>query len=276
MLTEVLKINQLMKSFGQKVVLDQLNFSLHQKEIVAFLGPNGAGKSTTIKTIMGLSKPDAGSVSVMGLAPQDFKVKNKIGYTSQELAFPPFLKVREILQFVRAHFAEPVAVDEILERFDLAGLQKNFAGGLSGGQKRRLGLACALIGRPELLILDEPTTGLDIFARKNLWQEIEKFKAGGGSVLLSTHDLNEVEMVADRVLLIEDGNIFIDGTVDEIKKKIEYQKITYLYQEKKCTEMTQNADAFIKKLVVEKPEFTNLEIHPITLEEAFMKVRSKT
>ena len=275
-MTEVLKIKQLMKSFGQKVVLNQLSFSLNKKEIVAFLGPNGAGKSTTIKSIMGLSQPDSGSVSVMGLTPQDLKVKNKIGYTSQELAFPPLLKVREILQFVRSHFEDSISVDEIMDRFDLAGLEKNFAGGLSGGQKRRLGLACALIGKPELLILDEPTTGLDIFARKNLWQEIEKFKAGGGSVLLSTHDLNEVEMVADRVLLIEDGNIFIDGTVSEIKKKIEYQKITFLYQEKKWTEMTQNSDAFIKKLAVEKPEFTSLEIHPITLEEAFMKVRSKS
>ncbi len=248
---------------------------MHQKEIVAFLGPNGAGKSTTLKTIMGLSQPDSGNITVLGLPPENIKIKNKIGYTSQELSFPPFLKVREILKFVQAHFTDSISLVEILERFDLTNLQRNLAGGLSGGQKRRLGLACALIGKPELLILDEPTTGLDIFSKKTLWEEIKKFQSGGGSVLLSTHDLNEVEMIADRVLLIEDGQILVDGTAAEIKKKIEYQKITYQHHGVKCIEMTQNSDAYIKKLVIQKPEFTNLEIHPITLEEAFIKMRSK-
>ncbi len=248
---------------------------MYSKEIVAFLGPNGAGKSTTLKTIMGLSLPDAGHISVLGSAPQSISVKNQIGYTSQELSFPPFLKVQEILRFVQAHFTDSVSLKEILERFDLTFLRRKSAGGLSGGQKRRLGLACALIGKPNLLILDEPTTGLDIFSRKNLWEEIKNFQSGGGSVLLSTHDLNEVEMIADRVLLIEDGKILVDGTVSEIKSKIEYQKITYRHFGTKWTEMTQNSDTYIKNLVKEKPEFTHLEIHPITLEEAYVKMRAK-
>ncbi len=271
----VLEVSNLTKNYGKKLVLKGINFSLKAQEIVAFLGPNGAGKSTTLKMIMGLRKPAQGAVSILGFSPDKFEVKNKIGYTSQELDFPAFLQVKEILKFVHAHYAEPVSIQEILQRFSLTELQHESAGGLSGGEKRRLGLACALLGRPKLLILDEPSTGLDIESRNSLWKEITKFREDGGTILLSTHDLNEVEVIADRVLLIDEGQILIDGTIAEIKKRIEFQKISFECDGKHFAEMVQDADAYVRQLVTSKPNFSKLEIHPITLEEAFLKIRSR-
>ena len=274
-MTPVLEIKNLKKSYKDKVVLNGLNFSLYPQEIVAFLGPNGAGKSTTLKMIMGLREPDEGQVRLLGSFPKKQSIKNKIGYTSQDLSFPAFLQVQEVLRFVQAHYSDPVLLSEILQRFELTSLQKEAAGSLSGGEKRRLGLACALIGKPSVLILDEPTTGLDIESRHTLWKEIRKFKDGGGTVLLSTHDLNEVSTIATRILLIDRGQIIVDGTVEKIKKVIEFQKISYKLLGEEKTELVQNSDDFIRKLVLETPHFSDLHIHPVTLEEAFLKIRGQ-
>lgn len=271
----ILVIKNLKKSYKNKIVLNGIHFSLHPQEIVAFLGPNGAGKSTTLKMIMGLRQPDEGEVLLFNSSPNQQSIKNKIGYTSQDLSFPAYLQVKEVLQFVQAHYSHPVQLNEILQRFDLTRLQKEAAGSLSGGEKRRLGLACALIGKPEILILDEPTTGLDIESRLTLWSEIQKFKNSGGTVLLSTHDLNEVSAIATRILLIDQGQIIVDGTVDKIKKVIEFQKISYQIDGKVKTEMVQNSDDFIRQLVLKTPEFSDLHIHPVTLEEAFLKIRGQ-
>lgn len=271
----ILDIQNLKKSYKDKMVLNGIGFALHPEEIVAFLGPNGAGKSTTLKMIMGLRQPDQGKVLLFDESPNEQAIKNKIGYTSQELSFPAYLQVQEVLRFVQAHYSHPVSLVEILKRFDLTKLQREAAGSLSGGEKRRLGLACALIGRPQILILDEPTTGLDIESRQSLWQEIERFKTEGGAVLLSTHDLNEVSAIATRVLLIDQGQIIVDGTVEKIKKRIEFQKISYKINGEEKFELVQNSDDFIRKLVLQNPEFYDLHIHPITLEEAFLKIRGQ-
>lgn len=274
-MTPLLEIKNLKKSYKDKVVLNGIQFSLNPQEIVAFLGPNGAGKSTTLKMIMGLRQPDEGHVHLFGASANQQSIKNKIGYTSQDLSFPAFLQVQEVLRFVQAHYSDPVLLSEIMQRFELTRLQKEAAGSLSGGEKRRLGLACALIGRPDLLILDEPTTGLDIESRHTLWKEIQKFKDNGGTVLLSTHDLNEVAAIATRILLIDRGQIIVDGTVQKIKKVIEFQKISYVLQGEEKTELVQNSDDFIRKLVLENPHFSDLHIHPVTLEEAFLKIRGQ-
>ncbi len=271
----ILEIKNLKKSYQGKVVLDGLQFILRPGEIVAFLGPNGAGKSTTLKMIMWLRQPDEGHVRLFDASPNEQTIKNKIGYTSQELSFPVFLQVQEVLRFVQAHYSNPVFLSEILQRFELTKLQTEAAGSLSGGEKRRLGLACALIGRPQILILDEPTTGLDVESRLTLWKEIQKFRNEGGTVLLSTHDLNEVAAIATRVLLIDQGQIIVDGTVEKIKKVIEFQKISFKVDGIEKVELVQNADHFIRKLVHETPQFYDLHIHPVTLEEAFLKIRGQ-
>lgn len=131
-----------------------------------------------------------------------------------------------------------------------------------------------MIGRPKILILDEPTTGLDIESRLTLWKEIQKFRDEGGTILLSTHDLNEVAAIATRILLIDQGQIVVDGTVEKIKKVIEFQKISYKINGEEKVELVQNSDDFIRKLVIETPLFSDLHIHPVTLEEAFLKIRA--
>ncbi len=246
---------------------------MKQSEIVAFLGPNGAGKSTTLKIIMGLRQSSSGQLKIFDSPEHSSKTKNKMGYTSQELSFPPHLRVLEVLKFVSAHFENPVDTLEMAQRFELMALLKSFVGGLSGGEKRRLGLACALLGRPQILILDEPTTGLDVESRHRLWREIQDFKKQGGTVLLSTHDLVEAGAVADRVLLIDQGLLLIDGSVDEIKRKIDYRKVTYEIDEKEITEFVRDSDIFVKKLALEKPHFKGLQIYQVSLEEAFLKIR---
>ena len=275
-MNQVLDVQKLEKSYGQKVVLKDLSFSISEQQIVAFLGPNGAGKSTTLKIIMGLRRPDSGTLRIFDSDVHSLKIKDQMGYTSQDLSFPAQLKVEEILKFVSAHYSNPVPLPELTRRFELTDLMSNKVGGLSGGQKRRLGLACAMVGRPKILILDEPTTGLDVESRHQLWQEIKNFKKNGGTVLLSTHDLNEAGTVADRVLVIDHGNLISDGTVEQIKKKIDYQKITYEYEGQPVLEYVQDSDHFVKNLVSQKPHFKNLHIHPSTLEEAFLKIRGKS
>ena len=273
---EILKVENLKKSYQGKAVLKGLNFHLRTHEIVAFLGPNGAGKSTTMKMIMGLRHPDHGEIKVFNESPKHLHVKDRIGYTSQELSFPPHLLVHEVLNFVGAHYKNSISLAEIFERFQLEKIKKSTVSDLSGGEKRRLGLACALIGKPQLLILDEPTTGLDVESRHNLWKEILNFREAGGAVLLSTHDLNEVGAIADRVILMDEGQILITGTVKEIKSRIEFQKISYRWKNQEYQELVQNSDQFVKNLVREKPEFQDLLIHPVTLEEAFLKIRSQS
>ncbi len=272
-MNSILEVNDLKKRYGKKEALRGVSFAIKEKEIVAFLGPNGAGKSTTLKIIMGLRQPDSGRVQLFGFTSHNSQVKNKLGYTSQELSFPPHLRVQEVMNFVSSHFRNPVPVNEMAEQFALTALLSNSVGGLSGGEKRRLGLACALMGRPQILILDEPTTGLDVESRHHLWKEIQKFKSQGGSVLLSTHDLNEAGAIADRVLVIDQGHLLLDGTVADIKRKIDYQKISYQIDGQEVVELVQDSDLFVKKLAIEKPHFAQLQIHSVNLEEAFLKIR---
>lgn len=275
----ILEAQNLKKSYGKREALKGINFSLGKGEIMAFLGPNGAGKSTTIKIIMGLRRPDSGALKLFGKLGHTSEIKNKLGYTSQDLTFPGQLKIKELLKFVASHYLNPLPLGALIDRFDLRNFADSKVGGLSGGEKRRLGLACALIGQPEILILDEPTTGLDVESRRILWREIENFKKQGGSILLSTHDLNEVEAIASRILVIDQGQILMDGTLPEIQKQIDYQRIHFEVPEaggfKKVTEITQDTDAFVKRLAVHQPQFRNLHIDPITLEEAFLKLRGK-
>ncbi len=271
----VIEVKNLKKNYAAKVILNDLSFSVAAGSIVAFLGPNGAGKSTTLKILMGLKKADQGHCKILGELNHNNFVKSQIGYTSQELSFPPHLKIFEILDFVSTHFLQPLPVDQLLNRFDLVKIKNNKAGDLSGGEQRRLGLASALIGRPQILILDEPTTGLDIESRQILWDEFRSFKKSGGSILLSTHDLNEASLVADQVVVLDEGQVLAQGSIAEIKSCVDYKKVCFEVQNELKTEHTQDADLFVKNLVLNKIEFKNIHIFDSTLEEAFLKMRKK-
>lgn len=245
-----------------------LNFELRRNEITVFLGPNGAGKSTAFKLLLGLREPSSGKVSLFGDSPRNPKTRSRVGYTSQDLSYPAHLSAKEVLHLVSAHFSDPVPLPELRERFDLGKIWSNKLGGLSGGERRRVGLACALLGRPELLVLDEPTTGLDVESRRLLWNEIRAFKTSGGSVLMATHDLHEAGLIGDRVLLLHRGRLRLDGSMAEILAPIDFKTLRYEVEGTATEISVRESDLEIRRLVETKVAFRNLEVRRLGLEEA--------
>jgi ABC-2 type transport system ATP-binding protein len=204
------------KRFGAVVALDEVSLEIASGEVVALLGPNGAGKTTALSILLGLRRPDSGRAELFGDDPRRPSVRTAIGVTPQEDGFPPTLRVSEIVDLVRAHFPSPAPRSDLLDRFRLVGLAHRQAGGLSGGERRRLALALAFTGRPRALFLDEPTAGLDVEARRAVWQEIEVYAAEGGTALLTTHHLEEAETLATRIVLLSAGRVAAEGDVAEL------------------------------------------------------------
>ncbi|MGE5272943.1 MAG: ABC transporter ATP-binding protein [Verrucomicrobiota bacterium] len=199
------------KRFGSIVALDGVGIELRCGEVLAVLGPNGAGKTTALSLMLGLRRADSGRVELFGEDPRRPTSRAAVGVTPQEIGFPPTLRVREIVDLVRAHFAAPAATAELLGRFGLADCARRQVGGLSGGERRRLAVALAFAGRPLAVFLDEPTSGLDVEARRAVWSELREYAARGGTVLLTTHYLEEAEALASRVVLLARGRIVGDG-----------------------------------------------------------------
>lgn len=272
----VVEFKNVEKFYGKTQVLGPISFELRRGQITVFLGANGAGKSTTFKLMLGLRQPTTGSVKLLGHSPRDPGARAKVGYTSQDLSYPSHLTAREVLHLVSSHFDRPVPLDEMRTRFGLEKIWKNQLGGISGGERRRVGLACALVGRPELLVLDEPTTGLDPDSRKLLWKEIESFRLLGGTVLLSTHDLREAGEIGDRVLLIDVGQIKIDGSIEEILKTINFKKISYELDGREIETTSMASDQDLKRLIESGVPFKGLEIRSLDLEEAIEIYRGTT
>ena len=165
------------KAFAGREALRGVTLGVRRGEVAALLGPNGAGKTTAVRIMLGLRRPDRGEVSLFGLDPRRVEARRRCGATPQETDLPDGLRVVEIADFVRCHFERPLGTADLLERFGLAALQQRQAGGLSGGQRRRLAVALAFAGDPELVFLDEPSAGLDAGARRSLWQSIRGFAA---------------------------------------------------------------------------------------------------
>ena len=205
------------KSYGMVEALRGLDLTIRPGELVALLGANGAGKTTAVRALLGLSKPTSGEVRVFGGDPREARFRTRIGALLQVARVPETLRVREHIHLFSSYYPNPRPIDEVIEAAGLQGLEKRQFGQLSGGQQKRVLFALALCGNPDLLVLDEPTTGLDVEARRALWRQIRAFIAGGRSVLLTTHYLAEAEALANRVVVIHKGVVMAEGTPQEIK-----------------------------------------------------------
>lgn len=216
----VIDVRGLVKRFGDKTVVDHVTMSVAQGEIVGFLGPNGSGKTTTIRIMCGLLTPDEGEGTVLGfdIRSQSLKIKREVGYMTQRFSFYEDLTIGENLEFVaRLYQLKPVAghVSRTLEELGLTSRRDQLAGTLSGGWKQRLALAACIMHKPKLLLLDEPTAGVDPKARREFWDEIHRLARGGLTVLVSTHYMDEAER-CHRISYISYGRMLASGTVDEV------------------------------------------------------------
>ena len=205
------------KNYGMVEALRGLDLTIRPGELVALLGANGAGKTTAVRALLGLSKPTSGEVRVFGGDPREARFRTRIGALLQVARVPETLRVREHIHLFSSYYPNPRPIDEVIEAAGLQGLEKRKFGQLSGGQQKRVLFALALCGNPDLLVLDEPTTGLDVEARRALWKQIRAFISSGRSVLLTTHYLAEAEALANRVVVIHKGVVMAEGTPQEIK-----------------------------------------------------------
>ena len=205
------------KRFGAVTAVDGLDLTIEPGEIVAFLGPNGAGKTSTIDMVLGLSTPTTGDVEVLGLPPRDAIARGLVSAVMQTGGLLKDLTVAETVQLTAALFAHTRPVAEVLERAGLSEIAGRRVGKCSGGEQQRLRFAMALLPEPELIILDEPTTGMDVEGRRSFWAAIRADAERGRTVLFATHYLDEADAYADRIVLISGGTVVADGTAAEIK-----------------------------------------------------------
>jgi ABC-2 type transport system ATP-binding protein len=206
------------KAFADVQAVDGLDLEVARGECFGLLGPNGAGKTTTIEMCEGLTAPDEGTVEVLGLNWRNGAddLRQRIGIQLQETQFPDKLKVDETLRMFRSFYKRGISMEESIRTAQLEEKRSSRVGGLSGGQKQRLAMACALVGDPELLFLDEPTTGLDPQARRHLWDLVDGLKQAGRTIILTTHYMDEAERLCDRVAIMDHGKVIALGTPPQL------------------------------------------------------------
>jgi ABC-2 type transport system ATP-binding protein len=219
--TDAIWVEHLAKSYGRRRVLDDLSFSVRRGEVFALLGPNGAGKTTTVEILEGYRTADSGDVSVLGLDPrQDAgQLKQQVGIMLQQGGIYPGITGGEMLNLFARFYAQPADPDALLDQVGLRAARHTRFRRLSGGQQRRLALAVALIGQPELVFLDEPTAGMDPQARNLTWRLIRDLKQRGATVVLTTHLMEEAERLADRIAIIDHGRLLVEGTPQQLRQQ---------------------------------------------------------
>jgi ABC-2 type transport system ATP-binding protein len=213
-----IEVSNLKKSYGSLKAVDDISFKVKQGEVFGLLGPNGAGKTTTIEIMEGLRERDSGDVKILGLDPwkDGYELHKKIGVIPQDFTFFEKTTPKEAIKYYASLFNVKVDADVILKEVLLDEMENHVFENLSGGQKQKTGLALSLVNSPELLFLDEPTTGLDPNARRAIWEVIRRLKAKGKTIILTTHYLDEAQQLSDRVAIMDHGHIVAMGTTDEI------------------------------------------------------------
>jgi ABC-2 type transport system ATP-binding protein len=286
--TAVASLEQVTKNYGEVRALRNLTFNVGPGQVVALLGPNGAGKTTAVKLLLGLIQPNSGKARVFGADPTDPQNRMRTGAMLQVGRVPETLRVREHIDLFSSYYSRPLALKEVLKTAGLEKLADRKFGDLSGGQRQRTLFALAICGDPDLLFLDEPTVGLDVEARRSLWDGIRQLVDRGKSVLLTTHYLQEADALADRIAVINEGSIIAEGTPAEIKAQTSGKRIrcmtslnlTVLRRIPGVNNVKRDREAFeihareaepvVRVLLDLDPTLSALEITTAGLEEAFL------
>jgi ABC-2 type transport system ATP-binding protein len=228
---EVIKVQNLYKSYGDVQVVKNVSLSVKKGEVFGLLGANGAGKSTTIECILGTKNFDGGQVSILGMNPQKERKQlfQKVGVQFQESSYQDKITVKELCEITEILYKNPLDYNKLLEEFNLKGKVKNLVSELSGGEKQRLFIILALIPNPEVVFLDELTTGLDVKARRDVWKCLLNLKKQGLTIFLTSHFMDEVEVLCDKICILKDGAIDFYGTVKEAVAMSPYEKLEDAY-----------------------------------------------
>lgn len=275
------------RRYGDVTALHDVDLSIEPGSLVGLLGPNGAGKSTVLSLLQGTRRPTTGTVTLFGGDPAQAVNRTRLGSTPQETALPPTLRVGEVVDFVGRHFADRVPTAALAEQFGFGDLLRRQTGSLSGGQQRRLAVALAFVGKPRLVLLDEPTTGLDVDARRTLWDAIRRQHELGATIVLTSHYLEEIEALAERVVVLGGGRVITDAPLRDVLGLVGIHRVRLRSTDPGAVERlagvvqasrdgdaveldVRDADEFVRDLVRSEAPFTDLAVRGATLEEAFL------
>jgi ABC-2 type transport system ATP-binding protein len=286
----VARLHSVTKRYGPITALDNFSLELGAGEVVALLGPNGAGKTTAVRLLLGLIAPNMGSARVLGRDPRDAEARTRIGAMLQVARVPEMLRVREHIDLFRSYYPHPLPAAEVLRIAKLDGIADQLFGKLSGGQKQRVLFGLALCGNPDLIFLDEPTVGMDIESRRGLWDQVRALSAAGKTILLTTHYLEEADMLANRIVVINKGKLLCEGTSAEIKNRVSGRKIRCItrldleflqslpsvsdvQQDREAVVITaEHPERVVREMLLRDETLHGLEVSSAGLEDAFLEL----
>ncbi len=289
-ITTLARLENVSKRYGNITALNGLNLSVHAGEILALLGPNGAGKTTAVSLMLNLVEPDSGKVSLFNQDPQELTARQRIGVMLQSAELPETMRVSELIELTQSYYPHRRDLKEIADMAGIADLLKRPYGKLSGGQQRRVQFAMAICAKVDILFLDEPTVGLDIEAREAMWVSLRKLVAEGCSIVLTTHYLEEAEALANRVMVIAQGSVIAEGSVESIRSRVALRKIRCIssldistikqwehidsasHDGQYLTIQTADAESVTRRLLNEDAGLAQLEIKRAGLAEAFIEL----
>lgn len=288
------RLEGLHKTYGSVRAVNGVDLTIAPGEIVAVLGPNGAGKSTTTEMITGITVPDSGQVEVFGRDPRDAVQHGLVGVMLQAGALLHDASVRDVLRLMHGLHAHPLPMAEVIERADLGQFLKTRTEKLSGGQAQRLRYALAIMADPQLLILDEPTVGMDVEIRRAFWASMRTFVADGRTVLFATHYLDEADSEADRIVVLAEGRVIADGTPTMIKNQVATKLVTLADRDVELAELkllpavltgersgsriqlhTSDSDQTLRALIASQPGAAEIEVTSASLEDAFLALTGR-
>lgn len=286
----IAELSGVYKRYGNTVALDGIDLEVPGGKLLAILGPNGAGKTTSISLLLGLKKPDTGKVTLFGKSPLLLEARRQTGVMMQEVTLAPELRARDLIDLTASYYPHPLALKEVMDLTNTSSLERRPYGKMSGGQKRQVQFAMALVSRPMLLFLDEPTAGMDIQARKMMWSMMRHLVREGTSIVLTTHYLEEAEALADHVVVLAKGRMVAQGSVDEVRTRVARKQIFCLTKlnvdevgnwpgvqnvskDKQHLNITViEAEDVVRRLLEKDKDLRELEVSRAGLAEAFTEI----